>query len=377
MSATRPTRWFYLLGAGMIAFGGVLTVPLAVLPIVRIVRALGYQESDCRIESAEVRTWYDSDGDASHAVDVRYSYEVAGQRFESTRYDLWDNRKGDVRAVVAGLRPGATVRCFYNPDRPADAVVDRRLDSMRLLGLLSLLPLALGVHLVRWTWRARHWLARERRRHIELIGARPRRLALRRLGATIASRLALFGLFGPALLALCLHDRGGVLGQLLRGELSFLPGLWTLILLIAVAATTALFAHTVMRALGPRFALATVQPARRGQPVVLQWRAGGVTPSIRSLSLELVAREEADYDRPSGDATESGTDRREFFRRQVARIARSDRSTLSHGSVTVELPAYAFSFDGGYNRIRWVVALDADVAGWADVREELELDIAP
>jgi hypothetical protein len=377
VSSTRPTRWFYLLGAGTIAFGAALTVPLVLRPIGGIIRALGYRETECRIESAEVGTWYDSDGDAHDSVDVRYRYEAAGQSFESTRYDLWDNQKGDARAVVAGLRPGAAVRCFVDPDRPADAVVDRRLDPMRLLGLLAVLPIALGVHLIRWTWRARHWLARERRRHVELIGARPRRLALERLGATLASRLALYGLFGPALLALCLHDRWGVLGQLVRGELSFLPGLWTLILLVAVAATTALFAHTVMRALGPRFALATVLPARRGQPVVLQWRAGGVTPSIRSLSLQLVAREEADYDRPSGDSTESGTERREFFRRQVAHISRADRSTLSHGSVTVELPAFAFSFDGGYNRIRWVVALDADVAGWADVSEELELDIAP
>lgn len=113
---------------------------------------------------------------------------------------------------------------------------------------------------------------------VELLGVRPRGLALRRLGATIASRLAVTGLVGPALRALSLHERGGILGRLARGEISFLPGVWVVIVLLLEAA---------------------------------------------------------------------------------------------------EVPAFAFSFDGGRNRIRWVVELTADVAAWADVDEELEIDIAP
>jgi hypothetical protein len=142
-------------------------------------------------------------------------------------------------------------------------------------------------------------------------------------------------------------------------------------------AATALFVHTVMRALGPRFSLATVQPARRGAPVVLQWRASGVTPSIRSICLQLVGREEADYQRGSGDDAESGTETRELVRQALVMQTRSQRRALGHGSVTVDVPAFAFSFDGGNNRIRWTVVLLADVAGWADVHEELEIDIAP
>lgn len=377
MSARRPTRWFYLFAAALVAIGLAVLIPLVGWPLAGMVRALGYQESECTIEEARVASWRDTDGEEHHAVDLAYHYEVGGERFRSTRYDLWGNRKGDARRIVAGLAPGSRVRCFHDPDRPADAVIDRGLDPVRVLGLLALLPVALGVHLLRWTWRSRHWLRRERRRHVELIGARPRALALRRLGAPLAARLALHGLLGPALLTLCLHHRGGILGQLLRGELSLMPAIWVVLLLVGAVAATGLFVHTVMRALGPRFSLATVQPARRGMPVVLQWRATGVTPSIRSLSLELAAREEADYDRPAGDTTESGTETREFFRQELVARTRAERSTLSHGSATVELPPFAFSFDGGYNRIRWVVILSADVAGWADVREELELDIAP
>ncbi len=377
MSPRRPTRWFYAFGAGLIAFGAVLTIALVVRPVTGMIATLGYQETECTIDSAQLVTTYDEDGDARHTVAVAYHYQVAGRTLQSTRYDLWGNQKGDSRAIVGSLRPGARVRCFYDPDRPTDSVIDRRLDPFRVLALLGLLPLFLGIHLMRWTWLRRHWLGRERRRHVELIGARPRRLGLRRLGVSIASRLALYGLFGPTLFALCLHDRWGILGELVRGELSFLPAIWVVILLLLVVGATALFVHTVMRALGPRFALATVQPARRGVPVVLQWRASGVTPSIRSLSLELVGREEADYDRPAGDATESGTETREFFSQRLVHHTRADRSRLSHGSVSVELPPFAFSFDGGYNRVRWVILLVADVAAWADVSEELELDIAP
>lgn len=374
MTRDRPSRSRYLYAALLIATGLVLVVSLVGLPVARIVGSLRYRATECTVESSRLRIGSDG-GDES--VDVEYRYRVAGQSYTGTRYDLWSNKKGDGREIIAAVPPGSRVPCFYDPERPERAVIDRRIDPIRLLGLFALLPLGVGVVLLRGTWRARHWSRREFERQVELIGVRPRRLALRRLGAAIASRLALYGLLGPALFMLCLHDRWGILGQLARAEVSFLPGVWIVLLLACAVTASALFAHTVMRALGPRFALATVQPARRGQPVVLQWRAGGVTPSIRSLSLQLVAREEADYERPAGDATESGTERREFFRRQVARFARADRRTLSHGSVMVELPAFAFSFDGGYNRIRWVVALDADVAGWADVSEELELDIAP
>lgn len=377
MRASAPSRGRYLLAAGLLAIGLGLVIPLVVWPIGGMVRALGYRETECTIDTARVRTWNDEDGDPQYAVDVRYSYQVAGRSYHSRRYDLWDNRKGDARAIVRSLAPGQLVRCFHDRERPGDAVIDRRLDPVRLLSLFAVLPLAFGVHLGRRTWRARHWLGRERRRHIELIGARPRRLGLRRLGASIASRLALYGLCGPALLALCLQDRGGILGELARGELALMPGLWVVILLVAMVGATALFVHTVMRALGPRFALATVQPARRGSAVTLQWRAAGVTPSIRRLSLALVGREEADYERPVGDSKESGTETNEFHRHSLVELARADRTRLSHGSVAIEIPPFAFSFDGGHNRIRWVVELRADVAAWADVREELELEVAP
>ncbi|HEU5060887.1 MAG TPA: DUF3592 domain-containing protein [Kofleriaceae bacterium] len=377
MTGARPGRALYLAGAALVVIPLLLIAWLVGWPVGRTVRALRYSETECVIDSAQLKIWRDSDGDRHESIDVAYHYQVGDRIHRSRRYDLWGNHKGDARAIVASLRPGTRVRCFYDPDRPDSAVVDRSIDPTRMLVLLALSPLVAGVQLFRWTWRRRRWQGRERRRHVELIGARPRRLALERLGATLASRLMLYGLLGPALLTLCMHDRWGVLGQVARGELAFWPGLWVIILLVVAVSATALFVHTVMRALGPRFALATVQPARRGVPVTLQWRAGGVTPSIRSLSLQLVGREEADYERPAGDSTETGTDTREFHRQDLVRLARGDRSQLSHGSVSFEPPAFAFSFDGGWNRVRWTVVLVADVAGWADVRDELEIDIAP
>jgi hypothetical protein len=374
---SRPGRATYLIGVALIVVPILFISWLIGWPLGRTVRALRYSETECTIETARLAVWRDSDGERHESVDVEFSYQVSGRVYRSRRYDLWDNKKGDARAIVAGLPAGTRVRCFYDPDRPDEAVVDRRIDPTRMLVLLALSPLLAGVQLLGWTWRRRRWQGREQRRHVELLGTRPRRLALERLGATIASRLLLYGVLGPALLTLSLHDRWGILGQLLRGDLAFWPGLWVIILLVTAVGVTALFIHTVMRALGPRFALATVQPPRRGVAVTLQWRAGGLTPSIRSLSLQLVGREEADYERPAGDSTDVGTDTREFHREDLIRLTRGDRSQLSHGSCQVELPAFAFSFDGGWNRVRWMVVLDADVAGWADVHEELEIDIAP
>jgi hypothetical protein len=280
VSRRRPSRWLYLLAALLVVGGAAPIAVLVVRPLAAEVVALGYQETSCTIETAHVATRFDSDGDPIHSIDVLYSYEVGGTRFQSRRYDLWRNQKGDARRIVATLQPGHRMRCFYDPDRPAEAVVDRRLDANGLVAVLALLPIAFGVQLGRSTWRRRHWLGRERRRHIELIGARPRRLALRRLGVTLATRLAAYGAFGPALLALSLHDRGGILGQLLRGELPILPAIWVVILTVpegpyrGAQVVDALAPRGLMAKGARRFQLRAplAPPSFRGKLVRLSWR---------------------------------------------------------------------------------------------------------
>lgn len=83
---------------------------------------------------------------------VRYRYAVAGAVWESTRlkFGAQAGRRTErsARAAVRELVPGAAVRVHYNPDRPADAVLQLRVGGADVAVLLigvAILAIAMRV----------------------------------------------------------------------------------------------------------------------------------------------------------------------------------------------------------------------------------------
>ena len=58
--------------------------------------------------------------------EVTFSYVVNGTSHSSTGYDNYDGRMSDA-GVLVNFRNGGKVRCWYDPARPSDAVVERTL----------------------------------------------------------------------------------------------------------------------------------------------------------------------------------------------------------------------------------------------------------
>lgn len=84
--------------------------------------------------------------------DVEYSYTVAGVSYRGNRLALggkfYASRAGLVRGATQRYRAGGAVQVFYNPDNPAEAVLEPRAMGLGLLWGVAALLLALAA----WVW---------------------------------------------------------------------------------------------------------------------------------------------------------------------------------------------------------------------------------
>jgi hypothetical protein len=109
-----------------------------------------------RIESADVRAFEARDsGDGAgspwithHRADVVYSYAVGGVRYtgdkRGTTGRFSSNISAFARKSAQRYKPGSTVKIHYNPDNPAESILDPRPGPLWLLWLIPLGLLALA-----------------------------------------------------------------------------------------------------------------------------------------------------------------------------------------------------------------------------------------
>jgi hypothetical protein len=129
----------------MVAWTGMTVVPsaMALSGITRQLRAMLYPSVEGTIVHSGVAAGQDSDGDPTYRFSVRYTYEVDGQRHESTqyRYSSWATAsRGFVEQLVARFPERSPVRVYYRPGAPGDAVLLTGLQGTDLMVLLVMTP---------------------------------------------------------------------------------------------------------------------------------------------------------------------------------------------------------------------------------------------
>lgn len=130
--------------------GGVMVLHKGLEPWLLWFSARHWVSVPAVIESSRLASDKDSDGDRVCWVEVKFRYEAGGRAYVGERYGL-DREKSNVgveakREAVRGLKPGAAVRCWVNPKKPQEAVLDREMHSFGLIGLFFPIPfLAVGV----------------------------------------------------------------------------------------------------------------------------------------------------------------------------------------------------------------------------------------
>lgn len=156
-AATKPAgrvflTIFFLFFAGI---GGVLSV-LTIKSAMKSLSTYSWQRVGCEILESEVGS---GKAPGDFVPEVRYSYEMAGSRFESTRY--WLNRRtiSDYTKALRSVQKfpvGSKSTCLVNPAQPSESILERE----SLAGMLFSIPFTLiffiiGVGGLYFTWRRR------------------------------------------------------------------------------------------------------------------------------------------------------------------------------------------------------------------------------
>ena len=130
--------------------------PIVLAPLRGIIAARNWKPTECTIISSHVRSHRGNKG-TSYAVDILYSYQVAGREFRSNRKFLGGSssgRRGKANTVQR-YRPGTKAMCFVNPQDPFEAVLDRGFTPAMWFGLIPAVFCVVGLAGIRSVARKR------------------------------------------------------------------------------------------------------------------------------------------------------------------------------------------------------------------------------
>lgn len=102
-----------------------------------------YPSVEGRITHSELTVHRGSKGGSTYGVNIAYSYEVNGRRFEGNRYRFTEGSSSDsawARKALATFHTGATARVYYRADDPGVSLLDPGVDGSDLIFVLFGLP---------------------------------------------------------------------------------------------------------------------------------------------------------------------------------------------------------------------------------------------
>ena len=126
--------------AGCVALYFILLVPL-----MKWNDARNWESTECQITAAQIESHRSDDG-TSYGAKFTYKYEVDGNEYSCDENSLFEVN-GSHRSAKRKLKKhpvGSTTNCFYDPDDPSDALLNRELTWGMLFGLLPLIFIAVG-----------------------------------------------------------------------------------------------------------------------------------------------------------------------------------------------------------------------------------------
>lgn len=121
-------------------------IGLFVLPVLHIVEARGWTETQCTITNSYVESVSSDDG-TTYRIAVEYSYQADGTSYSGRRYNWGSGSSSGYdgkKKVVDSMPEGSEVSCYYDPDSPSESVIRRGAGWFLLWGLFSLPFMAVG-----------------------------------------------------------------------------------------------------------------------------------------------------------------------------------------------------------------------------------------
>ncbi len=361
-------------------------------PLYQIHAAGDWVETQCVVESSEVRVHSSSDG-TTYSVHIVYKYLVDGDWQQADRYSFEmgsSGGRGGKQRVVDRYPPGSESICYVNPDDPTQAVLNRDFVPTIWFGLFPLIFVAVGgggLLFVAWGMGRRRrgetskteWMPDDEQRRAE---RQPQMgfVTRRESGPeTLKPEVSPWGKLGVALIiALFWNGITSVFVTIavashMKGRPEWFLTIFIIPFVLVGLALILYFGYSLLALFTPQpVVTVSSRSVRLGDALKLSWVFGGSSQSIRQLTINVCGREVATYRR----GTKTHTDERVF--REIEVVKTGDFLKIQQGDAEIQIPQDSMhSFESDHNKIVWSIRVQGEIRMWPDVDNSYALVVLP
>lgn len=147
---SEPSTWWLILLFGLFALVGTFIFwMMTARPAYLYMSSQSWVETPCKIlvSRVESQTLKNSGGkstNTTHSVDIRYAYDIDGQEYEGTCYDLMGiGSPGHKKklSIVESHPVGSMKKCYVNPRNPEASFISRSVSLTMVSSLIFSLPI--------------------------------------------------------------------------------------------------------------------------------------------------------------------------------------------------------------------------------------------
>ena len=325
---------------------------------------------------------HNSDDGTTYSPDIFYSYRFQNEPHRSNSYSLMSGSssgRDSKQEIVDAYPRDHKFTCYVNPDKPWQAVVERKLGWFALFGLFPLPFMAIGFGGIWWM------IFRSGKND----PASPNAVSARKntpnhLSSTIPTASKPKGggrwgkLFGHLFFALFWCGITSVFVVIAWKSWAKGEPEWFLTIFIIPFVLIGLFLvfslpHTFLGIFSPRFDFDLRDPdLKPGLATKFRWKQSGGSGRLTEMTLTLVGQEQATYRRGTDRTTAHST----FYQKELFRTTHLPE--MISNECDLIFPAEALpSFEGQHNKILWFLKIHGAVHRRPDVKEEIPLILQP
>lgn len=339
-----------------------------------------WTEAKATVIWSRVKSHSGDDG-TTYSVDIFYRYQHEGVRYRSDRRTISSGSSSSSgyegkKEVVDRYPRGHQFTCYLNPERPWEAVIERRVSLVTTI-IAIVVPLILcgiGGFWLRWLLSSKG--VRASGEPVRISGnpvqrASPSGELVFRVGK---SRLLWLG--GSLLIALFWN---GIISFLFvdvsrgwaKGDPDWILSLFSIPFgLVGLALIVHIF-YRLLVLFNPRPVVRLqAEDLVLGREVTIAWKLEGASSRVRKWSLFLVSSESATFTRGTDTVTES-----EVISEDVI-VETEDPREIAQGRATFQIPPDLIpSWKAKHNEISWQIVQRGEIARWPDIREDNDITV--
>ncbi|MEA3364073.1 MAG: DUF3592 domain-containing protein [Candidatus Hydrogenedentes bacterium] len=346
----------FLVFALVLIFGASLFYLLTVTNYQKTSAVKTWKETPCKISRSEVtsrseirdgrhRTYYNAE--------LAYAYTFDGKEYRGSGYGFGQGSstsRAKADDIVAANPVGAERVCYVNPNDPSEAVLNRDLPTVALIGVLGIFMVLIGLGGMVRAFLPKRAVAPRADGSVVL---RPQSSPLMRFGVTTCTAI------GIGVATVFLFSENVAFLGLIFGAFAVLLGIGAVYFLLAF--------------FNPRVTVTvTTLEAAPGDMLGISWEFSGSTVKLQTLKVLLKGMEETRVRRGNKSSKKTET-----FEETVL-YETTDPAEMKSSEVGCLIPETARpTGTEGDSRVYWQLCIHGTIPMWPDVREEYEITVTP